>query len=322
MGNEIDTIYNSIYLRNTAQNGSATKPTEQKVSNAQIVGEMQTLAKLSDCAAEQDLISRFFSKITSKLNPKPEEKSSAQKVTSLESDVKTINDLPDDLSKIIEYNKKYYDWDYYGVIDKKTCQLTIFDKSGNAIKSFTVGIGKTIGDGLSNYYKDRYNKTMNAWKAELYRYTTPGEFTLDEIPGNPHIPGYMGTDGTLRSMSLKGDNIGFRSGQPAIHVVYKNSEERIKGIMTEDLSDNRMSYGCVNLLQEDYDAMHEYLGEGDKIYILPEEEGNSLKLEKQPNGKYVFCQQYHKEDRRGKSITEASKVWYNVRPDKAPNAKK
>ena len=64
--------------------------------------------------------------------------------------------------------------------------------------------------------------------------------------------------------------------------------------------------------------MYQYIGEGDKVYILPEEEGNKLQLEKQKDGTYKFEQLYHRDQQRGISKEVASRVNYDVKPKKNP----
>jgi hypothetical protein len=57
------------------------------------------------------------------------------------------------------------------------------------------------------------------------------------------------------------------------------------------IKDNRVSFGCVNFMVESYDKMRKLItGKGTKVYILPEEKGNSLHLEKQKDGSYKFFQ--------------------------------
>lgn len=72
-----------------------------------------------------------------------------------------------------------------------------------------------------------------------------------------------------------------------------------------------MSYGCINLLPEDFEVLHSYLKEGQKVYVLPEEKGNELKLEN-VDGEKKFVQKYHTEQKLGTSVEEASKVYYDV----------
>ena len=339
------------------------------VKNADIIKEMNRLAKLNGCESVDDFNNKFFSKIGLSFIIKENDTISGQSETnqnlSVSSDsvitrpvslpgdstrikktalpaaendsteqknsvvnnkddfqteeryVQSINYMTNDQDRIIEYNKKNYEGKYYGIVDKKTCQLKIYDKKGNVVKSFTVGVGKTKGDNLQAYYMEHYNNTKDAYKAESNRYTTAGEFTLDEYETTSDA--YIGKDGKTKVMSLKGDNRGINSGQMSIHMLYKPQyEQRKAAIDSAGLEDNRMSYGCVNLTEEDYDLMHKYLGEGDKIYVLPEEKGNKLQLEKQSDGTYKFEQTYHKEETRGVSKETASRVNYDVRPERDP----
>jgi hypothetical protein len=331
----------------------------KKVSNAEIVKEMNRLAKLNNCNSVDEFNNKYFSKIGSVFStttattpttttqiptqrtttPAPADSPASRETTEPQKIEKTkttttpknktlteeekyankINSMSNDTDKIIEYNKKNYNGDYYGIVDKKTCQLKIYNKKGEVVKSYTVGVGKSKGDNMSaGYYMDRKNKTDKAYLAESNRYTTAGEFTLDEIP-NIKPAAYTGKDGELKMMQLKGDNKGVNSGQMAIHMLYKPQYAKRKAaIESAGLEDNRMSYGCVNLLEEDYNSMHSYLGEGNKIYILPEEKGNKLILEKQKDGSYKFEQAYHRNDARGASKEVASRVSYDVRPENNP----
>lgn len=234
-----------------------------------------------------------------------------------EQEIQRINSLNTDTDRIVEYNKKNYNGDHYAIVDKKTCQLKIYDKEGNVLKTLTVGVGKKVGDNLGTYYLDRAYKTKDAYKAEQGRYTTPGEFTLDE--NKKATPDYISKkDGKVKVMDLKGDNRGERAGQQAIHMIPNSHQDRNARIDSATTDDNRMSYGCVNLKESDFDILSQYVGEGDKIYILPEEKGNKLQLEKQQDGSYQFEQQYHKDQKRGVPKEVASRVIYDVKPEKNP----
>lgn len=242
-----------------------------------------------------DKIGEIFATTTKKVQKTAEElkKEEAQR----------INGMASNQQRVIEYNKTNYNGKYYGIVDKKNCKLTIYDKEGKEVRHFTVGVGQQKGDNLCGDTR----KTNG-------RYTTAGEFTLDEFNSYDYSNqknDYRGRkDNNLKLMALKGDNKG-DNVQMAIHMCYKPEyNSRSKAIRSEGLADNRMSYGCVNLLEEDFDIMHSYLGEGNKIFVLPEEEGNELKLEKQKDGTYKFEQTYHRNDKRYKSKEEASKLSY------------
>lgn len=224
-----------------------------------------------------------------------------------------INDMPDDTARIIAYNRQNYNGQYYGIIDKKSCQLKIYDKQGNVIKTYPVGIGKNKGDNVTFGYKSQDRR-----KREAGRYTTPGEFTLDEYQSLDNQNYVSRRDGKHKLMALKGDNRGSEGATQAIHMVPRNRQERVHNLETESPDDNRVSYGCVNLLEDDYMDMARYLGEGNKIFILPEEDGNKLQLERQSDGSYKFAQKYHKSDARDYTAEEASHVDYDIRPENDP----
>lgn len=285
----------------------------REVTNKEIMEEIERLAKVNGCSSKEDFTEKFFKSVGTEVNIAPDKAHSTGNA-----EIDRINSLKDDTSRIIEYNKKNYDGKYYGIVDKKKCQLVIYDKKGKVIKTFTVGVGKKKGDDLQSYYLERAQKTDKQALAETGRYTTAGEFTLDDY--KEVSDAYTGKDGKPKMMALKGDNRGVRSGQMALHMLYKpDYKKREKAINTPGLDDNRMSYGCINLKEEDYDAMHKFLGEGDKVYVLPEENGNKLLLEKQKDGSYKFAQQYHKNQKRSIPADKASQVKYDINPDRDPN---
>jgi len=331
-----------------------------KVTNSEIVKEMNRLAKLNGCDSVDDFSEKFFFKIgsefvvdkkeapaeTPKRKPtrppegesrevapadstrvarrpinrrvpvrRPGAKKPAPAVprTAEEKEVARINSMQSDTERIVEYNKKNYDGKYYGIVDKKTCKLNIYDKAGNIVKTLTVGVGKSKGDNLQTGYVSH-----DSAKKEGGRYTTPGEFVLDEYSSYSNENYISKKDGKHKVMDLKGDNRGDESGQTAIHMIPNHRQERVAAMQSETTADNRMSYGCVNLTEDDYNVMAQYLGEGNKIFILPEEKGNKLQLEKQKDGTYKFEQQYHKDQKRGVSKEVASRVRYDIRPENNP----
>jgi len=221
------------------------------------------------------------------------------------------NSIKGDSQRIIAYNRDNYTGKYYGIVDKKSAQLKIYDRQGNVVKTFKVSTGKNSGDNVSFGYASK-----NKSKKEAGRYTTPGEFTLDEYATYSNRNYISQKDNKHKVMALKGDNRGDESGQTAIHMVPNNRKDRIGS--NGQLNSGRQSYGCVNMTEKDYDIMHQYLGEGDKIFILPEEQGNRLNLKKQKDGSYKFEQAHHKEDKRAYSKEVASTVKYDVRKDKNP----
>lgn len=211
------------------------------------------------------------------------------------SDPERINNISSNKDRIIEYNKTNYNKNYYGIVDKKNCKLTIYDKSGRAVKTYTLGLGKEKGDGLTK------------------NHTTAGEFTLDENVKGKDADNYTSEDGTYKFMALRGDNAGSDNLTAGIHMVPKNlRSERNPKMESETIDDNRMSLGCINMTENDYDDMCKYLGEGCKLYVLPEEDGNELKLKEQSDGSYKFEQTYHQDDERAVSKEAASVVIYDA----------
>lgn len=240
--------------------------------------------------------------------------------------IKYINNISSDEKRIIEYNKKNYLYDYYGIVDKKNCTLKIYDKSGNVLDSYIVGVGETIGDGRPQIKLHGSRKNPNSKEFSLIKYnklTPAGDFVFDEISEEMAQPEYTSDrDGKNKVISLRGDNTGMSDGQLAIHMTYKpEAAKRIAAIKSKSLEDNRMSFGCVNLLEKDYDRMYSYLKEGYHIYVLPEEDGNKLELVKNKNGIYKFEQIYHRDEPRIETPEKSSRVWYNVRPENAPHIK-
>ncbi|MBP3846955.1 L,D-transpeptidase [bacterium] len=311
-----------------------------KVTNADIIKEMNRLTILNGCTDVDDFGKKFFSSIgkqviTEKKAATPKQKAIPQtkktsktkivhkKIKQVKVPVEStkltynakINSMANDTQRIVEYNKTNYQGQYYGIVDKKSCQLKIYNKEGKVVQTFEVGVGKTKGDGISQNYLDVAEHTTDAWKAESKRYTTAGEFTLDEVAKGAR--NYT-SQGIPKIMSLKGDNYGVRGGQMSIHMIPNHRPERKAKFGDGNADNNRMSYGCVNLREEDYDAMHKLLGEGDKIYVLPEENGNKLQLNRQKDGTYKFEQVYHKKDSRGKTKEQASAVKYDMKPDRNP----
>ena len=303
----------------------------KRAKNADIVKEMKRLAEVNGCKDVNEFNKKYFSRVNNvyaiednKVKPNksratnpinaPEEIEPTTPATPTPksgNDVDKINGMKNDKDRIIEYNKQNYNGEYYGIIDKKSCKLNIYNKQGDVVKSYNVAVGKNKGDNINFGYYSKNKRTKEAG-----RYTTAGEFTLDEykdFDGQNYI---SRKDGKHKIMALMGDNCGVDSGQLSIHMIPNHRPERVSQI--KNRTNTRLSYGCVNITEEDYDQMHKYLGEGDKIYVLPEEKGNKLQLQKQKDGSYKFEQTYHKNDKRELSKEDASLVDYDVRPDKNP----
>jgi len=194
-----------------------------------------------------------------------------------------------DEQKVVEFNKLLKKYgkptSNYVVVDKKNCQAKVYTPEGNVIYKCEVALGRDIGDKRSGGY--RKNKSM------LRAYTTPGEFTV--IRSGSNNPSNIKLYGQ-RLMPLAGDHTAADSkyGQVlAMHRVPKTPMGKLRENVFNNgtLKDNRVSFGCINFLVKSYDRLKSLIkGAKTKVYVLPEEKGNSLHLEIQKDGTYKFYQ--------------------------------
>ena len=191
--------------------------------------------------------------------------------------------------KVVEFNKllKKYNkiCDNYIVVDKKNCLTKVYSPDGDVLYSAEVALGRDIGDKRIGGY--------GVPNAKVRAYTTPGEFVIRN-------------EGTSNKKDIKlyGDRLLILSGDfivdeykgtsvLALHRVPTSPMGKLREniLKNKSIKDNRVSFGCVNFLVEQYDSLRSFIkGKGTKVYILPEEVGNSLHLEKQANGDYKFFQ--------------------------------
>jgi len=199
----------------------------------------------------------------------------ASEKTTLEDKAFWINLLEDDTQKIKEWAKISTSENYL-IINKKDCSATVYDKNGNVVKTFEIGIGRDKGDDF-NDTSGLVGKARN---------TTPaGEFTLNTNVFNKAAYGDLTLSlGTKANKSKKSKRI------VALHKVPKFRQERLCKFNDKNLANNRMSHGCINFLEKDFKELTKYIHGGLKTYILPEEEGNKLKLVKNEKNEFEFVQ--------------------------------
>lgn len=190
--------------------------------------------------------------------------------------VSQINLIEDDEQKIKEW-AKFNSEENYVIINKKECSATVYDKDGNEITTLEVGVGRDIGDDF-NDTKGLLGKPKN---------TTPaGEYTL--IPNIYNKSAYG--DLTL-SLGTKANKVKSNKKVVALHKVPKfRQKDRLKKFYDGNLSNNRMSHGCINFLEEDFKKLTEYIHGGLKVYVLPEEPGNNLTLTKNDKDEFELTQ--------------------------------
>lgn len=203
-----------------------------------------------------------------------------------------------DESKIIQYNqllKKYGQGvDNYIIIDKKNCVSKVYNPDGKLLYQNEVALGKNIGDKRSGGYMQS--------NVPLAAYTTPGEYVISR----------EGTKAGTKDKKLYGDRVLVLHGDHtkevskgkqvlALHRVPSSPMGKLRENVLKNSSkkDNRVSFACINYLVDSFDKMRKYIkGVSTKVYILPEEKGNSLYLEKQNNGTYKFFQKKYRYEKQ------------------------
>lgn len=197
------------------------------------------------------------------------------KLDTLSDKVLQINLMPSDEQKVKEWTK-FNSKENYVIINKKTCSATVCDNKGNKIKSFEVGIGKEIGDDF-NDTEGKIGRSKN---------TTPaGEFILNS--GTVR----HGYGDTVLSLGLKAKKSKNTKKLVAMHRIPDfRLKDRKNKFYDGNMANNRMTHGCINLIEKDFKELTKYIHSGSKIYVLPEESDNYLMLSKNDNGEYEFTQ--------------------------------
>jgi hypothetical protein len=136
------------------------------------------------------------------------------------------------------------------IVDKPTATGYVYDSTGTLLKSFPVLLGSTIGDDI--------NTVIPGDPTKKNTFTTAGKFTLTTNVG---IDNSITYDNKI--LVLKGSN------SLAIHKIWpEDLVNRTMSINTPQISDNRMSWGCINISEENYDKfITPNIKEGSKIII-------------------------------------------------------
>lgn len=187
-----------------------------------------------------------------------------------------INSLQDDEQKVKEW-AKYSSAENYLIINKKNCLAIVYDKYGNRINSFEVGIGREKGDD--------FNDTLGL--QGVPKNTTPaGEYTL--VPNIFNIPAYGSLTLSLGAKANKVKNV---KKVVALHKVPKfRQKDRLRKLYDGDLANNRMSHGCINFNEQDFKELIKSIHGGLKVYVLPEEPDNRLILTKNDKNEFELTQ--------------------------------
>ena len=231
--------------------------------------------KLPEADATDDNAAKNSEKEDKKIEDNP-------KSNAISDEVSQINSMQDDEKKVKEW-AKFNSAEYYIIINKKDCSATVYDKVGGEINKFEIGIGSEIGDDY-NDTRGTLGKPKN---------TTPaGEYTLITNIFNKSAYG----DVTL-SLGAKANKSKSVKKVVALHKVPKFREkDRLKKFYDGKLANNRMSHGCINFVEDDFNELIKYIRGGLKLYVLPEEDDNRLILAKNDKDEFELTQTKYKKD--------------------------
>jgi hypothetical protein len=141
------------------------------------------------------------------------------------------------------------------LVDKPTATAYVYSSNGSLVKSFPVLLGSEVGDGKNVYGK--------------VKLTTAGRFILSD---------YINDD----DRKLYKNKIFFLSGASpvAIHITYPGElAERTRRLNTPTVEDNRVSWGCINVSEENFDKfISPNIGVGSVIIVTKDFQKSSIQL--------------------------------------------
>ena len=236
-------------------------------------------------------------KVVTPVPPAPDKPVEKQKEVA--DPIQKINAIPDDLEKVKEYNKQNGNGNYV-VVDKKTCTATVYDKNGNALESYEVLLGAEKGDKMSTAYAA--DKTLSQCT------TVPGEYTFTSQDSDFGMCLCMGELNETNDPDIQfrkwapgywGEKT-FTGSYQALHGTAYEERDKLYG--DGNLDNNRVSLGCINIPLDDIQEMQQKYGikVNSKIYILPEDKGNSLELRKMKDGTTKFITKYADPEQQAK----------------------
>jgi len=144
------------------------------------------------------------------------------------------------------------------VVDKSNARMTVFDAKGKIVEETPALLGKSVGDRFSEARKNA--RTIEEVEASGQKVTPAGRFTGQVTPDREY-----GSVLRFNETSNGGTTV-------AIHQTYTGtpSERRPERIASSTTSDNRVSFGCVNVPKEIYDRNFSNIGDRFTVYVLPE----------------------------------------------------
>jgi len=147
----------------------------------------------------------------------------------------------------------------YVIADKENACVMIFDADNNLVKKFPAIFGAAKGE--------VFNEASSS----------------SDEPG-PYATTPMGTY-RIGRQGMDRENVQFYRGKIfsiyktpanlALHITYPGEiEKRTKALGTSTIEDNKMSWGCINISEENFDEyVTPNIGENARLYILPDNGG-------------------------------------------------
>lgn len=141
----------------------------------------------------------------------------------------------------------------YVVIDKPTATILVFDAKGTAVASGPVLLGIALGD-------DATPGVGNKSLSEI----GPAEKTT---PAGRYLAKFGRAAGNVKMLWVDyANSVGIHTIPPA------NKENRTKRMLSPEIEDNRITYGCINVPKAIYNGKITQLfgKKGGYVYILPD----------------------------------------------------
>lgn len=176
----------------------------------------------------------------------------------------SYNQLTDDGK--LAYDNEVKNKKSFIIVDKPLSKAYIYDSTGKLVKSFPVVLGRSLGDQTN---AASASSTVPGDKA----YTTAGKFTLDSTQMLPEDR----AEYKNKILAISGTN------ELALHITYPGElEKRTKALNSDSVEDNRLSWGCVNISEANWDNFVKgNIEHGSKIIITRDfQKEGSLKLNK------------------------------------------
>lgn len=196
---------------------------------------------------------------------------------------KAINALPTDKERIIKWHQETAGINPkpYVIVDKASCEATVYSATGEVIDTYLIGIGREKGDEIQlenvvikndgkkitiDKAKDSNGKTFETTSAGIYYFS--GKAKVSPKKGNtyPTIEGY-------NEYSLEAER---GSTGLSINPVPSNHPEQIGKIYNKNIEDNRFTDGDINLFSNDFQRLGKHLKFGTEVIVLPEDSNNKI----------------------------------------------